>query len=189
MRTVFNLFCLLAVFLTSLALLTGCGDKDDDEDKSIKVSLPFSGKGTEVANPSHYIRGKFGKDAFQFTYSNESLSYTEDRNKLFLSMREEEDIDLSAVFLIMLQRFDLSAISLPWETGREISYPNHYAVMVLANDKVSFECSQLAGRDLHIRLEKIEGDTISGSFHGEFYHSNIPVKVTNGEFRVAFERR
>jgi hypothetical protein len=184
-----NLLYLLLPYLVVLVLFTGCKDDEDDNGSGLKISLPFSGNGTYVENPSFFMRGKFGDTDFQFIYHTEGKSYTEDQNKLFLSMHEDETVDGSGTFLIMLQRFNLSTISLPWETSQDISYPNPYAVMVLANDKVSFESSQLAGRDLYIRLDKIEGDTISGVFNGEFYHSNFPMKVTNGEFRVPFERR
>jgi hypothetical protein len=188
MRRSYNLLYVLLLMTAAFVISTGC-EKEEEEDKSIKISSPISGNGTEIANPLLYIRGKFGNEEFQFVHHTDGQSYTEDQNKLFLSMHEEEDINESATFLIMLYRFNLSTISLPWETSTDISYPNPYAIMVLRNDKVSFESSQLAGRDLHIRLDKIEGDTISGVFNGDFYISNLPVTVTNGEFRVPFERR
>lgn len=155
--------------------------------------------------PKLYIRGDFGEESLEFLNQTENTSYYVDylanpmSNKFFLLMHQKPTIFESRYIQISINRIGIDTLITPWESETNPIFPNPYVNLGLidgktnsqfdANDSINYSGSQLQGNLVYVKINAIVGDTIEGIFNGEISTmTGLKKQVTNGEFRVMFER-
>lgn len=161
-------------------------------------------------NPKLFIRGKLGNESLECYYDyynpaegvNNYFDYIghNSENRFYLKMYSNADITRSNEIQIDINRVNIDTLITPWENELPISYNKTYVNLYRVNmqrasnlwgiyDSINYVGAGLFQDQVFVRVTKINGDTIEGSFHGTLRTmTGLKKEMTDGEFKVKFKR-
>ena len=188
-----NNYLFLLLISLQILLVMGCSKENTEPQTKPKPKL--------------YIRGNFGSESIEF------LNYTLGINNYYeypanpvsngfsLIMHEKAAFDKTRFIQIEIARIDMDTLKTPWVNNPNPIFPKTYVSLSLidldktnvqfdANDSINYGGSQISGDPVYLKINAIIGDTIEGIFNGDIKTKTGLMKhVTNGEFRVKFQRK